>query len=237
MAFTSIVSRRNRVAATTGITSANIANDSDGEGDVVEKAYKNFQKKLSDEREAEKVSNAQTACEPDASVTRGEIVDFTELDRVNGGDDTARNVVDIIGNDAGGYWDIADLILGQNVLPPTLSVSGLPKASETNRSKRLIGKREVPVHEHPKQIKPTRKVILGAFGPNKGNRKLGRTRPETHEANKANGELIDGGISRAKAFEPNKGNRKLGRTGPETPEANKANGKLIDGSDFPGKGI
>jgi hypothetical protein len=132
MAFTSIVSRRNRVAATAGITSANIAviypilenpitwisplggneNDGDGEGDIVEKAYEDLQKKLSDERKAEKVSNTQTACEPDAFVIRREIVDFTELDCVDRGEvnEAARNVVDVIGNDAGGSWDIADLM-------------------------------------------------------------------------------------------------------------------------------
>jgi hypothetical protein len=36
----------------------------------------------------------------------------TELDHVNCGevDEAARNVVDVIGNDAGGSWDITDLM-------------------------------------------------------------------------------------------------------------------------------
>jgi hypothetical protein len=84
--------------------------DDDPEEDIVQKEYDELKKRVADEEGPEGASQAQP--ELQGSVVGGEIVDFTELDRVDRGETEppAEEVIDVVGDDAQGTWMIEDFM-------------------------------------------------------------------------------------------------------------------------------
>ncbi|KAJ7666864.1 ribonuclease H-like domain-containing protein [Mycena polygramma] len=86
--------------------------EEEADEDLVQKAYDDLQKQLADEAVADARSGAQTDLGPQGSIVGGEIVDFTELDRVDRGEveAPADEIIDVVGNDTQGTWNIEDLM-------------------------------------------------------------------------------------------------------------------------------
>ncbi|KAJ7035796.1 hypothetical protein C8F04DRAFT_1182076 [Mycena alexandri] len=77
------------------------------EEDIVEKAYNDLQKKIADEEDTSQVQSA-----PQGSIVGGEMIDFDELERVDRRetDAPAKEIIDVVGEDAPGSWNIDDLM-------------------------------------------------------------------------------------------------------------------------------
>ncbi|KAJ6546611.1 hypothetical protein B0H10DRAFT_1969588 [Mycena sp. CBHHK59/15] len=81
--------------------------DDDPMEDLVQKAYDELKKRVADEGDSD-----ETESEGLGSVVGGEMVDFNELDKVDRGqtDAPATEVIDVVGNDTQGTWDIDDFM-------------------------------------------------------------------------------------------------------------------------------
>ncbi|KAJ6602104.1 hypothetical protein B0H10DRAFT_2230324 [Mycena sp. CBHHK59/15] len=81
--------------------------DDDPTEDLVQKAYNELKKRVADEGDSD-----ETESEGLGSVVGGEMVDFNELDKVERGqtDAPATEVIDVVGNDTQGTWDIDDFM-------------------------------------------------------------------------------------------------------------------------------
>ncbi|KAJ6483034.1 hypothetical protein DFH09DRAFT_1340664 [Mycena vulgaris] len=77
--------------------------DEDSNEDIVDKAAKDLQKLLEDEE--------PVPVEP-GSVISGDLVDFTELERIERGEVAGieEDNIDIVGGDSAGAWNIQDLM-------------------------------------------------------------------------------------------------------------------------------
>ncbi|KAJ6631701.1 hypothetical protein B0H10DRAFT_2300400 [Mycena sp. CBHHK59/15] len=81
--------------------------DNDPTEDLVQKAYDELKKRVADEGDSD-----ETESEGLGSVVGGEMVDFNELDKVDRSqtDAPATEVIDVVGNDTQGTWDIDDFM-------------------------------------------------------------------------------------------------------------------------------
>ncbi|KAJ6616371.1 hypothetical protein B0H10DRAFT_1949212 [Mycena sp. CBHHK59/15] len=81
--------------------------DDDPTEDLVQKAYNELKKRVADEGDSD-----ETESEGLGSVVGGEMVDFNELDKVDRGqtDAPATEVINVVGNDTQGTWDIDDFM-------------------------------------------------------------------------------------------------------------------------------
>ncbi|KAJ6611955.1 ribonuclease H-like domain-containing protein [Mycena sp. CBHHK59/15] len=83
--------------------------DGNEEEDIVQQAYDDLQRRIAEE--GEEVTQLQPVT-PQPSVVGGQIVDFEELDRVDRGetDAPAKEVIEVVGDDVTGSWNIEDLM-------------------------------------------------------------------------------------------------------------------------------